>query len=66
MKPSLYLIMYYAMDTYGRVEVWLHAFLISKLDAGQLSASPPGALRQAKAGWYGVGWAPEPVWTWLR
>jgi hypothetical protein len=37
-KLSLYLIDYHAMKTYGRVEVYLHAYLASAVDGGELSA----------------------------
>jgi hypothetical protein len=30
------------MKAYSRVEIWLHAFLTSALDAGDWSASRPG------------------------
>jgi hypothetical protein len=38
------LIKHRAMKTYGRVEVQLHAFLISSLNRGEWRASRPGRL----------------------
>jgi hypothetical protein len=38
----------YAANTYGGVEVRLHAFLISALDGGEPSASHPGRFTPGK------------------
>jgi hypothetical protein len=41
-KLSLRLTKHQAMKMYWGIEVYLHAFLISALDGGKLSASRPG------------------------
>jgi hypothetical protein len=60
------LIAYYAMNTYGGVDVYIHVFLILALVGGDWSASGPGRLtpRGRKPPTLigeEVEWAPEPV-----
>jgi hypothetical protein len=58
-KLSLCLIKHHSIKTYGGVEVYLHAFLISALDGGEWSASHPGRYtnreRSPDTHWIG-GW----------
>jgi hypothetical protein len=51
-KLSLCLIKYYAMKTYGGVEVYVHAFLNSALDGGGIQIHVSVDLPREKSPWY--------------
>jgi hypothetical protein len=63
--------MHYAIETYGRVDVYIHIFLTSALIGCEWSASRPGRFTTGESALGNIvlkaGWAPEWVWTkWRR
>jgi len=64
-KLFLCLIKHHAMKTYGEVEVYFQAFLISALDGGEWLFNAPASLPSGKEPAVSigqeVGWTPEPI-----
>jgi hypothetical protein len=55
------------MKTYGEMELSLHVFLKSGLDASEWWVENSSDYELLAATEYGSMWLPEPVWThWLR
>jgi hypothetical protein len=50
------LIKHCTMQTYGRVEVWLHVFVFSALDANEWSSSCLGGFMSVEEPQYSLNW----------